>query len=68
MAKLKKKTHKAISKRIKRTNKGKKSGKVTIRKAGQDHFNARESGKKMRSKRRDRTASKGDLKNIERLT
>ncbi len=67
MAKQKKKTHKAISKRVKRTKKGKKGGKITLRKGGQDHFNARESGKKMRNKRRDRTAKKGDINNIENL-
>lgn len=46
MAKLK--THKATAKRIKIT----KSGKIIKRKAGQDHFNARESGKVTRNKRK----------------
>ncbi|MBI4433160.1 50S ribosomal protein L35 [Candidatus Uhrbacteria bacterium] len=50
MAKLK--THKAAAKRllIKRT-------KVLKRKAGQDHFNSRESGKTRLNKRRDVTFS-----------
>lgn len=46
---MKQKTHKALSKRIKIT----KNGKVIKRKAGQDHFNSRESGKTKRNKRRD---------------
>lgn len=43
------KTHKALAKRVKVT----KNGKVLKRKAGQDHFNSRESGKVRRNKRRD---------------
>ncbi len=62
--KRKKKTHKAISKRVKKT----KSGKVKVRKAGQDHFNAREKGKKMRNKRRDRNSSKANRKTIKNVT
>jgi large subunit ribosomal protein L35 len=46
---MKQKTHKAVSKRIKVT----KNGKIVKRKAGQDHFNARESGKVRRNKRSD---------------
>ena len=46
---MKQKTHKALSKRIKIT----KSGKAIKRKAGQDHFNSRESGKVKRNKRSD---------------
>lgn len=64
MAKQKLKTHKVISKRIRRT----KSGGIKIRKAGQDHFNARESGKTMRNKRRDRDAAKSDVRNINLAT
>jgi ribosomal protein L35 len=45
MAKLK--THKASSKRYKKT----KTGKFMKKVAGQDHFNARESGKVTRAKR-----------------
>ncbi len=43
------KTHKATVKRFKIT----KKGKIKQRKAGQGHFNARESGKITRNKRRD---------------
>lgn len=42
------KTHKAITKRVKLT----KSGKLMKIKNGRDHFNARESGKVTRNKRR----------------
>lgn len=62
MAKQKKKTVKAVAKRVRKT----KGGKIKVRKAGQDHFNARESGKKMRNKRRDRSVSESDKRNIER--
>ena len=47
------KTHKATAKRFTMTG----SGKVLRRKAGQDHFNARESGKIKRNKRRDISAA-----------
>lgn len=57
------KTHKAISKRFKIT----KSGKVLKRAAGQDHFNARESGKVTRNKRRDRQMSESFTKTIKKL-
>jgi large subunit ribosomal protein L35 len=43
------KTHKGTSKRIRKT----KSGKLMVRATGQDHFNARESGKTTKNKRRD---------------
>jgi large subunit ribosomal protein L35 len=43
------KTHQATAKKFTIT----KRGKVMKRKAGQDHFNARESGKITRAKRRD---------------
>lgn len=46
---MKQKTHKALAKRFKVT----KNGKVLKRKAGQDHFNSRESGKTKRNKRSD---------------
>lgn len=45
------KTDKAIAKRFKL----KKSGKIIKRTDGQDHFNARESGKTKRNKRSDVT-------------
>jgi large subunit ribosomal protein L35 len=43
------KTHKALSKRITIT----RTGKVIKRKAGQGHFNSRESGNTTRNKRSD---------------
>lgn len=43
------KTHKAMSKRVRIT----RTGKVMKRKAGQDHFNSRESGNTTRNKRTD---------------
>ncbi|MBU1160575.1 MAG: 50S ribosomal protein L35 [Patescibacteria group bacterium] len=54
------KTNKAVVKRFKIT----KNGKIIKRKAGQDHFNARESGKIKRKKRRDILVAKCDIKNI----
>ncbi|MBU1146603.1 50S ribosomal protein L35 [Patescibacteria group bacterium] len=46
---MKAKTHKLVSKRFKVT----KKAKVLKRYAGQDHFNARDTGKATRKKRRD---------------
>ena len=46
---MKLKTHKTVAKRFHVT----KRGKLLKRKAGQDHFNSRESGKVTRNKRRD---------------
>ncbi|MFH1620710.1 MAG: 50S ribosomal protein L35 [Patescibacteria group bacterium] len=57
------KTHKAVSKRIKIT----KSGKLLKRHGGQDHFNARNSGKITRKKRRDQEVPKVYAKNIKSL-
>ena len=54
------KTHKSIAKRFKIT----KKGKVLKKKAGQDHFNARESGKVTRAKRRPTKMSKTKHKTI----
>ncbi len=48
------KTHQATAKRFIKT----KKGKFLKRKAGQDHFNSRESGKTTRNKRRDVSFSK----------
>ncbi|MFA5022394.1 MAG: 50S ribosomal protein L35 [Patescibacteria group bacterium] len=62
---MKLKTHQATAKKVKVT-KGKKKKFIT-RHAGQDHFNARESGKVTRHKRRDTEISKADLRNIKRL-
>lgn len=56
------KTRKTISKRVKIT----KTGKLKTRKAGQDHFNARESGKKTRNKRRNQNVSKSIERNVKR--
>ncbi|MBU0614286.1 50S ribosomal protein L35 [Patescibacteria group bacterium] len=46
---MKLKTNKTLAKRVKLTS----TGKLLKRKAGQDHFNSRESGKVRRNKRRD---------------
>lgn len=57
------KTHKTAVKRFKIT----KTGKLTQRKAGQDHFNTGESGNTTRKKRRDISAHKTGVKNIKEL-
>ncbi len=56
------KTVKAVAKRIKK----RKSGDHETRAAGQDHFNARESGKTMRNKRTDNKIDKTNKRNIDR--
>lgn len=61
MAKIK--THKATAKRFKVT----KNDKIISRKAGQDHFNARENGKTKRNKRRDVDVSATLKKTIKTL-
>jgi len=61
MSKLK--THKSLAKRVKRT----KRGKFIHRKGGQDHFNAHETGKKKRNKKRDVTSAKTESRNIKNL-
>lgn len=58
------KTHKATMKRFRYTGKNK----ILRRKAGQDHFNARESGVTTRKKRRDVSAPKMFGKIIRKLT
>lgn len=60
---MKMKTHKALSKRLKVT----KNGKMIKRKAGQDHFNSRESGKTRRNKRSDVQLSSTLRKAVETL-
>ena len=60
---MKLKTHKATAKKIKVT----KSGKLITKRAGQDHFNAREIGKVTRNKRRHVSVAKVDTRNIKRL-
>lgn len=62
MGKLK--THKTVSKRFKIT----KSKKILKRYGGQDHFNARNSGKITRKKRRDNELSKSFHKTVKILT
>ncbi|MFA4941384.1 MAG: 50S ribosomal protein L35 [Patescibacteria group bacterium] len=57
------KTHKATSKRFTIT----KNNKIRRRKAGQDHFNARESGKTIRTKRRDIETGSDNAKTIKKL-
>jgi len=54
------KTRKSIAKRFKVT----KNKKIIKRSTGQDHFNARESGKQKRSKKLDKSVAKADAKNI----
>jgi large subunit ribosomal protein L35 len=54
------KTHKATAKRFTKT----KTNKLMRRKAGQDHFNARETGNTKRNKRKDIIASTKDVKNL----
>lgn len=58
------KTHNAMAKRFKVT----KKGKVLRRAAGQDHFNARDTGKNTRRKRRDKTQHPAFAKTIKKLT
>jgi len=50
---MKLKTHKATAKKI-RVTQGKKGSKLITRRAGQDHFNARETGRVGQAKRRTR--------------
>jgi ribosomal protein L35 len=57
------KTHQATSKRIRST----KNKKLRQRTSGQDHFNARETGKVKRNKRRDHAVAKANEKNIKKL-
>ena len=59
----KQKTIKAISKRFKVT----KTGKVLKRKDGQNHFNAKATGKHTRNKRKNLTLSKADAKVIKKI-
>jgi len=57
------KTHKATVKRFRIT----KTGKIKKKRAGQDHFNARETGKVRRNKRRLQTSSPSDKRAIKQL-
>ncbi len=58
------KTHKATVKRFKKTA----TSKIMQRKAGQDHFNSRDTGNATRKKRRDISATKTLAKTIHTLT
>ncbi|MBI5466106.1 MAG: 50S ribosomal protein L35 [Candidatus Kerfeldbacteria bacterium] len=60
---MKVKTHQATAKRFRVTT----SGKLMKRTAGQDHFNARESGSVTRSKRRDTEIAKVNVSAIRKL-
>lgn len=62
MAKLK--TQKSVSKRFTIT----KSKKILMRAGGQNHFNARDTGKATRNKRRDVELSKTFRKTVKILT
>jgi len=57
------KTHKAAVKRFIKTRKNK----LLRRKSGQDHFNARATGKNLRNKRRDISTDKTDIDNLKKL-
>ncbi|MDP3245219.1 MAG: 50S ribosomal protein L35 [bacterium] len=60
---MKLKTHKIVSKRIWFT----KTGKCFKRKAGQDHFNSRETGSVTQAKRRDVQNTVTNSRNLKRL-
>lgn len=60
---MKAKTTKSFAKRIKVT----KTGKMLIRKGGQDHFNARESGKTVAGKRRDVSMSESYRRSLKKI-
>ena len=57
------KTHKATAKRFIIT----KKGKIRRRKAGQDHFNAREAGAITRAKRLDTGTTETNAKNLRKM-
>ena len=56
------KTHKALAKKVKITG----TGKVLRRTTGQNHFNAKESGKTRRSKRSDMRIPRAEEKSMRR--
>jgi ribosomal protein L35 len=63
------KTHKSSAKRFKFSNpKKKKSSKTTHRRAGQNHFNARESGIVTKRKRRSKQISSSVVKTVRMLS
>jgi len=59
----KKKTIKSLTKRFKVT----KTGKVKKIRKSQNHFNAKETGKKTRNKRRDTTLSRSHARAIKKI-
>ena len=60
---MKAKTKKAFAKRIKVT----KTGKMLIRKGGQDHFNSRDTGTSTNRKRRDSSLSESYRHSVKSL-
>ncbi len=60
---MKMKTHKSLSKRLKIT----RTGKMMKRYGGQDHFNARDNGKKVSKKRRDDRFSESFRQHVKKL-
>ncbi len=60
---MKLKTKKLLSKSVRITRRKK----IMIRPGGQDHFNARESGKVTRNKRTDKAIAKVNARNIRQL-
>ena len=60
---MKLKTKKLFRKRVKVTG----SGKIMIRRGGQDHFNSHESGKVTKNKRRDKQLSAVNKKAVTKL-
>jgi len=56
------KTYKALTKRVKKT----KRGKTIVRAKGQDHFNTHESSKKTRNKRRNKNLPKSISKSLKK--
>ena len=57
------KTQKSVASRIKKT----KTGKYIRRKAGQGHFNSRDTGKTSRRKKTDKEVSKAEHKAFDQL-
>ena len=60
---MKSKTKQALKKRVKISAKKK----ILIRTGGQNHFNSRENSKVTRNKKRDKTISKANVKNVKKL-
>jgi len=62
---MKLKTHKTTAKKI-RVSGSKRNQKLLTKTCGQDHFNARETGKVTRNKRKGQTVAKADVRNVKR--